>query len=412
MTKPTACSVGLSGFRTICRKERGKDTIMKRLADAMAVGCAIAISVSLAPGVFQAPLCHAVLVLAAASDAPTYAPQAPWYCDKTNLLVYLDAGGKPQPVKTVADWQRRREHIVANMQRVMGPLPNGSKRVALDVQVLQQVDLPKAIRKKILFSPEKGDRVPAHLLIPKGLTGRAPAMLCLHSTTKIGKDQQVELGDNPDKRFALELAERGYVTIAPDYPNFGEYRCDPYALGYASATMKGIWNHMRAVDLLQSLAEVDPERIGVIGHSLGGHNAIFVAVFDPRIKAVVSSCGFNAFPKYYGGNLAGWSHKGYMPRIAEVYGKDPKRMPFDFPEVIAALAPRPFFTNSPLHDDNFEKSGVDDCLRAAVLVYELFGARENLVAVHPDCDHRFPPEARKTAYAFLDRVLKARGHAQ
>ena len=51
-----------------------------------------------------------------------------------------------------------------------------------------------------------------------------------------------------------------------------------------SATMKGIVNHRRAVDLLASLPEVDPRRIGVIGHSLGGHNSLFVAAFDPRIK--------------------------------------------------------------------------------------------------------------------------------
>ena len=85
--------------------------------------------------------------------------------------------------------------------------------------------------------------------------------------------------------------------------------------------MKGIWNHTRAVDLLQSLPEVDAERIGCIGHSLGGHNTIFVGVFDTRLKVLVSSCGFNSFFKYYGGDLTGWSHKGYMPRIAEVYEK-------------------------------------------------------------------------------------------
>ena len=59
-------------------------------------------------------------------------------------------------------------------------------------------------------------------------------------------------------------------------------------------------------------------RIGVIGHSLGGHNAIFTALFDGRIKAVVSSCGFNAFPFYYKGNIAGWSHQGYMPRLSAI----------------------------------------------------------------------------------------------
>ena len=49
---------------------------------------------------------------------------------------------------------------------------------------------------------------------------------------------------------------------------------------------------------------VDPERIGVIGHSLGGHNSLFVATFDERLKAVVTSSGFNSFAKYYGGDLA------------------------------------------------------------------------------------------------------------
>ena len=84
---------------------------------------------------------------------------------------------------------------------------------------------------------------------------------------------------------------------------------------------------LRAVDLLCSLPEVDPARIGVIGHSLGGHNAIFVALFDDRLKAVVSSCGFNDFRHYYKGNIAGWSHKGYMPRLREVYHLDLDRVP-------------------------------------------------------------------------------------
>jgi predicted dienelactone hydrolase len=82
---------------------------------------------------------------------------------------------------------------------------------------------------------------------------------------------------------------------------------DVYAAGYVSATMKGIWNHMRALDVLTMLPEVDSERFAVIGHSLGGHNALFLAAFDTRIKAVVSSCGFNSFFAYNGGDLTGWS---------------------------------------------------------------------------------------------------------
>ncbi len=335
-------------------------------------------------------------------------PKVPTYPDHANLLVVRDQQGGVTPVRTAVDWDVRRAHILANLQEVMGPVPGGERRVPLDIQVVESVQEPGYVRKKITFATEPGDRVPAWLMIPdQGKRGkRAPAMLCLHQTIKIGKDEPAGLGTNKNLQYAKELTERGYVTIVPDYPNFGEYKLDVYALGYASASMKGIWNHMRAVDLLQSLPEVDPERIGVIGHSLGGHNSIFVALFDPRIKAVVSSCGFNAFPNYFDGKIEGWSHKGYMPRLKDVYQLDIKRVPFDFPELVGALAPRHFFTNSPTRDDNFEVEGVRVCVKSAAPVFKLVGGE--LEAAYPDAEHAFPEPIRQQAYAFLDRALKPR----
>jgi len=133
---------------------------------------------------------------------------------------------------------------------------------------------------------------------------------------------------------------------------------------------------------------------------------MFVAAFDERLKVIVSSCGFTAETKYFNGDLTGWSHKGYMPRIAEVYDCDPAKMPFDFHEIVAALAPRAFFTNSPLHDDNFDPSGVEDCIAAALPIYQLLEAGEKLKAIYPDCGHDFPDEAREVAYRWVDQWLK------
>jgi len=324
-----------------------------------------------------------------------------------DLLIYEDDEGSKRRIATMSEWCRRRESILARMQDVMGPLPGDDRRVPLDVQMLEEVALPEGITgQEISYVPEEGDRVPAYLLVPNGMDRKMPAMLCLHQTVDIGKAEPVGLGKNPNLRYAAELAQRGYVTLSPDYPNFGDYQCDPYSMGYVSATMKGIWNHIRAVDLLQSLPQVDGERVGCIGHSLGGHNSMFLAVFDSRIKVIVSSCGFNSFFKYHGGDLSGWSHRGYMPRIASVYENDPAKMPFDFPEVVAALAPRPFFVNAPVRDSNFEVSGVRDCLEAAAAVYELLGAPSNLFAYYPDAGHEFPPEVRECAYTFIDTVLR------
>jgi dienelactone hydrolase len=326
--------------------------------------------------------------------------------DHGNPMAFRDPAGAVRPVRTMEEWGSRRGQILAGMQEVMGPLPGEERRVPLAWRVTETVELDGFTRKRIEIDVEKGDSVPAYLLVPKGLKGRAPAVLCLHQTTKIGKGSPAGLGDRGSLFQAVDLAKRGYVTLAPDYPYFGDSKTDPYALGYVSATMKGIWNHMRCVDLLASLPEVDAERIGCIGHSLGGHNTLFVAAFDRRIRACVTNCGFTSFPKYYGGNLTGWSSDKYMPRITAVYGKDPKRMPFDFPEVLAAIAPRGVMVIATTRDANFEVSGVRDCVAAAGPVFELLGAKGKLRAVYPEAVHEFTEEGRRAAYGFLDGELK------
>jgi dienelactone hydrolase len=299
----------------------------------------------------------------------------------------------------------RRTQVLDAMQLVMGPLPDRTAAPPLDVEVIETVSVSGIERRRLTYVAEDGDRVPAYLLVPEGLACKAPAMLCLHQTTAIGKGEPAGLGGRQNLRYGLELAERGFVTLAPDYPGFGDNEFDPYKHGYASTTMKGIWNHMRAVDLLQALSEVDGERIGCIGHSLGGHNTLFVGAFDERLKVMVSSCGFTSFAKYEGGDLTHWGNGPYMPWVVERFGADPARMPWNFPDLIASLAPRGFFACAPLHDDNFEVSGVRDCVEAAMPAYEMLGVADRLVAVYPDAGHDFPVNEREAAYAFIDAVI-------
>ncbi len=133
---------------------------------------------------------------------------------------------------------------------------------------------------------------------------------------------------------------------------------------------------------------------------------MFTAAFDERLKAIVSSCGFCSFAKYKGGNLKGWTSDRYMPRIASEYGNDPKKMPFEFADVVASFAPRAFMAVAPLKDDNFDVSGVKDVIAAAEPAYKSLGKAENLKAVYPDAGHDFPEEGRKAAYEFIDKHLK------
>jgi len=358
------------------------------------------------------------------SDAPSKAaaavagPQIPFDSDHRKLLAYRDTSGERKAATTPAEWAQRRVSVLAGMQAAMGPLPDPLRRVPLDVQdiadpvvVTPDTDAEEKrgyVRRQITFACEPGDRVPAYLLIPSGLERPAPAMLCLHQTTGIGKGEPAGLGGKRNLHYAHELAQRGYVCLVPDYPSFGDYAYDFRAAGghYQSGSMKAIWNNMRGVDLLESLPQVRSEHIGVIGHSLGGHNGLFTAAFDQRISAVVTSCGFTGFHDYYGGKLDGWSSDRYMPRIKRVYQSDPDRVPFDFYEVLGAVAPRGLFINAPLHDSNFDVQGVRKVHAEARKVYRLLGAQDEVIAVYPDCGHDFPPEIRAEAYEALDRWLK------
>ena len=337
------------------------------------------------------------------------------YPDHSQLLVVRDAAGGVRPVKTKADWAERVTHIRDNMQLVMGKLPDPSRRVPLDLVVISEQHLPKYRRQKIMFTPEPNDRVPAWLLIPNELPerGKSAAMLCLHQTTNIGKDEPAGLGGSSSLHYAHELAERGYLCLVPDYPSFGEYAYDFKIKGanYASGSMKAIWNNIRAIDLLESLPQVDKNRIGAIGHSLGGHNCLFTAVFDERLKAVVSSCGFTPFHDYYNGKLAGWTSDRYMPRIRDIYENNADKVPFDFYEIIAALAPRGLYSNSPINDSNFDVGGVRKAFARAEEVYTLFTipqrgpSRTPLMLSTPNTPHDFPKSERDAAYDWLDRLI-------
>ena len=329
--------------------------------------------------------------------------------ERTNLLAFHNGHGEIVQGKSTVDWKKRRKEIIDGAQQVMGPFPGKEKRCALDMKIEEEVDCGSYVRRFITYSSEPNSRVPAFLLIPKTALNkheRLPAVLALHPTDmQDGQKTVVGLTKKENRGYASELAERGYVVLAPPYPIMANYNPDLKALGYQSGTMKAIWDNSRGLDLLESLPYVKRGKFGAIGHSLGGHNSIYTAVFDDRIKVIVSSCGFDSYLDYKDGNIAGWTQERYMPKMAQ-YAKSLDKIPFDFYELIGALAPRVLFVNAPTADSNFKWQSVDRILEAAKPIYALYGKEKNIHVVHPDCPHDFPPDVRQAAYAIIDQTLK------
>lgn len=328
----------------------------------------------------------------------------PDYAEHADLTYRLNEAGERLSVRERSDWELRRSQIADHFRRVAGGFPWEGRASELDVRVEDEVREKEFVRRRVSFVSEPGDRVGAYLFLPRRRSGRRPAILCLQQTTQMGAKEPSGLAGSPSMHYGLELARRGFVVLAPDYPTFGEHRWRfTPDNGYASGTMKAVWDNRRAVDLLAALPEVDARRIGCIGHSLGGHNAIFTALFEPRLRAIVSSCGFSSFVK---DDVPSWTGPRYMPRIAALFGSDPRQVPFDFTELVAAIAPRPFLACAATRDNDFDVSGVKDVLQSARMVYRLYGAERKLQGFYPDSPHDFPEDARLRAYRFLETHLK------
>lgn len=287
------------------------------------------------------------------------------------------------------------------MQEVMGPLPAREKRCPLEIQVEEVTDCGAYTRQFLTYQSEPGSRVPAYLLIPKALNGFG--VLALHQTHAQGQKVVVGLGNSPNDEYGVELALRGYVCLAPAYPLLANYSPDLKKLGYISGTMKAIWDNMRGLDLLESLPQIRTNRFAAIGHSLGGHNSLYTAAFDPRIHVVVTSCGFDSFRDYMNGNIRGWTSERYMPRLLEY---PLEKLPFDFPDVLAAIAPRAIFVSAPIGDTNFKWDSAARVISTARPVFQQYSASEDLVIEHPDTGHLFPKTTREKAYAVIDRILR------
>jgi hypothetical protein len=151
--------------------------------------------------------------------------ESPAYTDHEDLGHYIDQKGEKRPIQRQQDWEIRRRHIIENMQAVMGPLPKD--KPPLNVQVVEEVTVDNLKRQKITYCTDSPNKtISAWLIIPEPGRKNLPAMLCLHQTTVVGKDEPVGLKGIPDLHYGLELSRRGLVTLSPDYPGFGERKDD------------------------------------------------------------------------------------------------------------------------------------------------------------------------------------------
>ncbi len=299
---------------------------------------------------------------------------------------------------TRADWSRERGPIERRWLDFLGRFPK--TKPALNPKLVSVEEKGNFIRRKVTYEVERGIPVDAYLLVPKGKNRRFPAMVVFHSTVDYTIRQPSGLEGPEAKHIGVHLAERGYVALCPrnfiwDYAGLkwmdavGKVKRDhPDWKGMT----KMVWDGIRAVDYLCSLDCVDGSRIGCMGHSLGGKEALFLPAFDPRIKVAVSSEGG------IGQKFSNWDAEWYL-------GPDIRKP--DFPlrnnQVLALIAPRPFLLLAGNSADGDESLPY---ILSVKPIYDALGASDAVAFFNHRKGHAYPPEAQKRAYEWVDYWLK------
>lgn len=336
-------------------------------------------------------------------------------------LEQLNRDGVPKLLADIADqagWEAKREAIRRQWLESIGGLP---PTVPVRYDVLSEEEEERHTRIHLRYDTVYGDRVTAYLLVPKlqdSEAGRAklPAVMALHPTANEGKAAIAMRTGKHNRLYGLELADRGYVVLAPDtitagervYEGAGPYRSAPFYEQYPNWTAIGkmLTDHIQGVDLLVSLERVDSRRIGAIGHSLGGYNALFLAGADERIGAAVSSCGFATFTGDPNPNR--WGQRdwfSHMPAVTDELGRG--SVPFEWHEIAALAAPTPLFNWSGQADAIFPHwEPIAEAMRDLHGLYAWLSAPERMLSLDGTSPHDFPEPVRAAAYVFLDIWLK------
>ena len=315
-------------------------------------------------------------------------------------------------------------------------------------KTIERVDCGDYVREKIEFNTTPVVRVPAFVLVPKSAPKPAPAIVALHDHGGFylwGKEKIVALPDeNPalaefrrqyygGRSIAIELVRQGYVVVIIDMFYWGERRMllddDPadwrerssnltperiqafnsragqneqlvsrtiYAAGF---TWPGVmfWDDVRTVDYLLTRSDVNPQRIGCVGLSVGGLRSCHLAALDQRIRAAVVVGWMASFPAQLKNHVR---HTiGHTKVVPGLYQH------LDYPDVAALALPTPLLVINGTKDGLFDLEGVKASFAQLNACYGKAGVPTNCRTRFYETPHEFNAEMQAEAWAWFKRFV-------
>ncbi|MET0214877.1 MAG: alpha/beta hydrolase family protein, partial [Vicinamibacterales bacterium] len=332
--------------------------------------------------------------------------------------------------------------------RIFEHLYYAPPRVPPMPQVIRRTDKGDYVEEFLTFQTTPDLRVPAFVLVPKKAQLPAPGVVVLHSHDGIylwGKEKVVEdEREHPhltafkqrsygSKSIASELARQGYVVMAIDMFYWGERRMvlddDPpvyrerplnmteqeirafnqrasqdeslvaRSLFTAGITWPGVvlWDDIRTLDYLAARPDVDRNRLGCVGLSVGGYRSFLLAALDGRIKAAVDVGWMTSFGSQIKDHVV--HTMGLSFHINGLYRY------VDLPDIAGLIAPRAVLVINGSQDRLFALEGVKMAFDKIARCYAKAGAPDRSRCRLYDAPHEFNLDMQTEAWEWFRRWL-------
>ena len=316
-------------------------------------------------------------------------------------------------------WEKRRKEVRSELNRLLGKLPPRPK--IPQVEILSREDKGDYTVEKFQFDNEAGATVPGYIVLPKNISGKAPAILYCHwhgGLYDSGKEELFHASHTPLEAGPI-LAKRGFVVLGIDAYCFGERNGkgpggpeEKGTAGEMTASKFNLWvgrtlwgmilrDDLMALDYLASRLEVDTKRIGVTGMSMGATRAWWLMALDERFKTGVAVACLTRYQ-----NLI---EHGELKQHGIYYFVPGLLNHFDIEAVIALIAPRPVLFMNGGDDPGSPTDGIKIIEETARPAWRLAGAEANFQSViYPGQGHVYTPEMWEKTLAWFEDNLKGK----
>jgi dienelactone hydrolase len=316
----------------------------------------------------------------------------------TENLPSLLVDPEGNPILSVPRWEKQRDLITKRWLDYLGALdPNPEAPV---LKVLKEDKPDGLVRQYVEYEGEPGIMVRGYLLKPGRIHEPLPGMVALHSTSD---NQMIHIAGIQEGRlvaFGYKLARQGFVVFCPqcflwhdNEDRNWEQQAAHFIKSHPGSTgmAKMLFDAQRAVDVLESLEEVDSTRIGTMGHSLGAKEAFYLGAFDDRVKVIVSNEGG------IGIEMSNWDELWYL-------GKDIHEFGYKHHEVLALAAPKPFLL---IGGDGYDGEESSPYIEAVKPVYGLYNKKQNIELKNHGQGHSAVPIAEEWTYGWMKDHLSS-----